>query len=293
MMQERSIAIRQVLVIVLLLNIFVAAIKGILGYATNVISLIADSFHSVIDSASNIIGLVGITIASRPIDETHPYGHEKFESLASLFIGVFIFLTVIEILSTVISRIFNPVIPQVDVITIIFVLLTMCVNIFVTKYERKMGERLKSDILIADAAHTFSDLFATSIVLINLILVAFGLYFLDSIIAIIICAFIVNVGVKVIKENAMVLTDSSPINIGVIKQIILEIPEVKECHKIRARGTEKAFFIDCHILVDPKLSIIESHEISTRVERLLKKRLPGLKDVVIHIEPYIDSERLE
>ena len=142
-MQERSIAIRQVLVIVLLLNIFVAAIKGILGYATNVISLIADSFHSVIDSASNIIGLVGITIASRPIDETHPYGHEKFESLASLFIGVFIFLTVIEILSTVISRIFNPVIPQVDVITIIFVLLTMCVNIFVTKYERKMGEQLK------------------------------------------------------------------------------------------------------------------------------------------------------
>lgn len=293
MMQDRDRKIKRILLLVLFFNLLVALMKAILGFLSNSISLTADALHSVLDSASNIIGLIGITLSSKPVDKSHPYGHEKFEPLASLFIGVFIFLTFFGILNAVIIRLFNNITPSVDAITLFFVFLTIIVNSIISVYERKMGISLKSDILLADSSHTRSDILATSLVLISLILVHFGLYILDPIIALLLAFLIIKIGFQTIRENAMVLTDATPIDIIELKKVILEVPEVLECHKLRARGSINAFYVDCHILVDPNLSIVESHNISSLVEQHLKQKYSGLKDVIIHIEPYIDSEKLE
>ena len=167
MIQQKQI--RNVLIYTLALNLLVAASKIIYGSITNSISMFSDGLHSLFDGTSNIIGLIGIWIASQPPDETHPYGHRKFETLSTIAIAVLIFIAGIEILKKAYHGFTEHHNIEVTSISFVIMAITLLINIGVMTYERKKGRELKSDFLLADAMHTKTDIFVSLSVIVSLI----------------------------------------------------------------------------------------------------------------------------
>jgi len=196
-LEERYRRIRWILVCVLFLNWGVAAAKLLYGWITRSASMTADGFHSFSDGSSNIIGLIGIWIASQPIDKTHPYGHKKFETLTSIGISIFLFIVCLNVVREGVLRFLHPVIPQVNVISFLVMGITLAINIAVMIYEKRMGVVLKSDVLISDALHTRADILTSFSVILTLIGIKFGFPILDAIASIVISGFIAHAAVNI------------------------------------------------------------------------------------------------
>lgn len=282
----RTEKVRHVLFYTLFLNMAVAVAKIVYGYKTGSISMLSDGFHSFFDGTSNIIGLIGIYIASKPPDESHPYGHRKFETLSTIAIAVLIFITGVEILRKAYFGL--TVSHEVNVTSLSFIIMavTLLINIGVMTYETRKGRELKSEFLLADAIHTKTDIFVSISVVISLIAAKAGYPLLDVIAAAIIAFFIGKMGFNILKPATDVLTDAACINANDIKDVVTRIDGIKGCHGIRTRGKEGAVHIDLHILVDPAVKTAEAHELAHSVEEVIKKEFPSVIDVVTHIEPY-------
>ena len=289
--QDRASEIRRVLLVILVLNWGVAALKLGYGAWSKTLSMVADGFHSLLDGSANIIGLVAMTVAIQPADRSHPYGHRKFESFAALGISFLLLLAAYEIGEGAIRRWRGGTIPQVTMMSFIVMVITMGVNLFVSVYETKVGKRLQSEILVADALHTRSDLYASLAVLASLIAVKFGYPFLDPIAALLIIPLIGRAGIRIIGQSLYVLTDTSRLPPATVEKVALEVQGVRECHAVRSRGFPDAIYMDLHILVDPHLTVAEAHEIAHQVERDITERFPGVADLVVHVEPDIAEER--
>jgi len=271
------------------LNWGVAAAKLFYGWLTRSASMTADGFHSFSDGSSNIIGLIGIWIASRPIDETHPYGHKKYETLTSIGISILLFLVCFNVVREGILRFLHPVVPQVNVSSFLVMGITLAINITVMIYEKKRGVVLKSDILISDALHTRADILTSSSVIVTLIAIKFGYPILDPIASLVISVFIALAAVDILKESSRVLSDGVAIPIEEIKKVVLSIRGVKECHQIRSRGRGDDIHIDLHVLVDPEMHMHRAHHLSYAIENKIKRDFHGVTDVMVHMEPLEDK----
>jgi cation diffusion facilitator family transporter len=278
--------IKSILLYILALNWGVALAKIAVGFWLGIISMVADGFHSLTDGASNIIGLVGITAASKPVDSDHPYGHKKIESFTALLIAALLVLVCYEILKEAIKRIATPITPTVNWSAFAVMIVTISINIFVFTYEARKGKQLKSDILISDSLHTRSDVLVSSLVILSLISVKLGLPFLDPVFSLLIIVFIFASALRIIQHIFGILVDKAVLNKQQVKAIVFSHPEVKSCHKIRSRGREDDIKVDLHISVDPGMSVEKSHNLSHMLQEEIKKQLPGVHDVIIHIEPY-------
>lgn len=277
--------VRAVLVIVLLLNWAVAAAKILYGLLTRCESMTADGFHSLADGASNIIGLIGIAIAGRPRDFNHPYGHKKYETFFSLGIAVLLFLICVNLVKEGIAHIIHPAMPQVDEKSFIVMVITMAVNIWVMRYEHKNGKTMQSDILVADAMHTRSDIMTSFSVIIALIGIKAGYPILDPIATLVISLFIAYAAFSITKEASKVLCDSVVMDTKNIADVVISVKGVKSCHKIRTRGRPDDIYIDLHVQVDSDLHIDKAHQISDEIEHAIKKSISGVSDVLVHMEP--------
>ncbi|MDI6745257.1 MAG: cation diffusion facilitator family transporter [Thermodesulfovibrionales bacterium] len=277
--------IRKVLICTLILNSLVAIAKIIYGYITNSIAITSDGFHSLFDGVSNILGLIGIWIASHPPDEEHPYGHKKYETLFTIVIAVMIFATCFQILKQVYHSIVEYHETKVTVASFAVMFITMAVNIFVTIYERRKGIELKSEFLVADSMHTKSDILASIGVIVSLIITKSGYRIADTIAGLVIAFLIARIGYEIIKRASDVLVDTICIDTSAVESVINSVEGVKGCHDIRTRGTEHAINLDLHILVDPKISAEEAHKIADSVEEKIKGSFPAVTDIVVHIEP--------
>ncbi|MCX5704839.1 MAG: cation diffusion facilitator family transporter [Candidatus Omnitrophica bacterium] len=281
--------IRRVLVIVLILNWLVAAAKIIYGLITHCSSMTADGFHSLADGTSNVIGLVGIHLAGQPTDEDHPYGHKKYETLFSLIIAALLFLVAFNLGKEGVMRLHHPAMPVIDIASFAIMLLTLSVNIAVMTYEQRKGKSLKSDILVSDAMHTRADIMTSLSVIAALIFMKMGFAILDPIVTILISLFIAYAGFQILKESSNVLVDSAAIlNTKRIEDIVFKIKGVKNCHKIRTRGRPDDIHIDLHVQVSGQMHVDNAHKICYAIEEAIKKGIPEVTDVVVHIEPRED-----
>lgn len=259
------------------------------GFISNSLSMISDSLHSLLDASSNIIGLIGIRIARKKPDEDHPYGHAKYTSLATLLIAVLLVITAFEVFQGAITRFITPTTPEITVINWIVMLSTLGVNIFISRFEKREGVKYNSSILIADSAHTNTDIYVSLSVIASFILVHFGYPIFDPVISVLISIVIFYTGVSIIKKISGELTDSLVISTDLIKKIVSNIKGVKGIHKIRSRGSVTECFVDLHVIVDRSISVEAGHDISVEVENALKQVFPFIKDVTVHIEPSMEK----
>jgi cation diffusion facilitator family transporter len=277
--------IRNILIIVLILNWLVAVLKLIFGYFIKSQSMVADGFHSFADGSSNVIGLFGIWLASRPRDEDHPYGHNKYETFTAIVISIMLFLVCFNILHGSWGRFHDPVLTRVDMGSFLVMVFTIIVNIWVMNYEYRAGKRLNSDILVSDSLHTRSDVLTSFSVIIALVATKLGYPILDPIAAVVIAFFIAFAGVDILRHCSKVLCDTAVVCEKRIEDICLEIAGVIKCHKIRTRGREDDIYVDLHVLVKNDMHIDKAHELSYKIEDAIKRKIPGVTDVVVHMEP--------
>jgi len=282
---SRHQAVSRVLVRVLLLNLAVATAKLLLGYATGAVSIVSDGFHSLTDSTSNIIGLVGLRAARKPPDADHPYGHRKFETLAAAAIFIFLVLAVLEIGRTALHRFASPSPPDVTWVSFAVMIATLIVNIGVVRYEGGRGRLLKSELLLADSVHTRSDVFATIGVLISLSGVALGFPLLDPIGGVAIAILIARTSYEIARDTSGILSDRAALDEDHIRRTVLSVPEVLGCHQIRTRGSADHVFLDLHVWFPAAMPLNTAHLLSHDVKDRLMEQFPQIADAIIHIEP--------
>lgn len=275
---------------ILIANIVVAITKIILGYIAHSSSLIADGFHSFTDATSNVVAFIGTHFASKPVDEDHPYGHNKFETLAGLFISAMLFFISGRIIYQNIFKTSDIESINISFLSILILILTLLVNIFVCIFEHRQGKRLNSQILISDSLHTRGDIFISVGVILTLISVNLGApIIIDSIVSIIIALFILYTGIEIFKDTSGVLVDKAAVDTEEIKNITMKFEHVKNVHNIRSRGSNREIYIDMHVMVNPELSIRKSHALSHQIEHELREKLEKHIHVIVHIEPYEDN----
>ncbi|WP_055668283.1 cation diffusion facilitator family transporter [Desnuesiella massiliensis] len=234
-----------VLWIIMGLNFGVAIFKIVIGTIANSGSIIADGYHSLSDGSGNIVGIVGLSIAGRPIDKNHPYGHKKFETISSMIIGMLLFVVGSKVAYNSIINIIHPKTPEISTISFVVMICTLIVNIFVVIYERSQGIKLSSDVLISDSEHTKSDVLITCGVIVTMILLRMGVPpIIDGCVSLLISLFIFKASFEIFMEATKTLTDSAVLNSEEIYEATMSCEEVKECHKIRSRGRKDEVFID-------------------------------------------------
>jgi cation diffusion facilitator family transporter len=220
------------------------------------------------------------------VDQDHPYGHRKYETFFSLGIAGLLFLVAVGLIHGSIERLRNPVTPFIDFKSFLIMAVTMITNFLVMRYEEKNGRFLKSDILLSDALHTRSDIFISLSVIIALVVIKLGFPILDPVATIVIALFIAYSGYEIIKHSSRVLCDTAAIDDSKkIADIVLGIKGVKTCHKIRTRGRPDDIHVDLHVQVKRDMHMDEAHRISFAIEDALKKNIPEITDVVVHMEP--------
>jgi cation diffusion facilitator family transporter len=282
---DRYAEVRRVLYRVLYLNLAVAVAKIALGYLTGAVSILSDGFHSLTDSASNVVALIGISVARRPPDANHPYGHRKYETMASLGILVFLVVVMVEVLSAAADRLVNGGTPRVFPEGIGLMTATLIVNMFVVSYELREGRRLNSEVLRADAKHTRSDVLTTGAVLGALLGVWWGYPLLDPMAALLVAGFIGHACWSIAQEASRILSDEIVIAEGDVRGVVQSVPGVIGCEKIRTRGSADHAFLDLHLWLDGDTPLSAAHSTSHVVKDRLMAKFPQLADVVIHIEP--------
>ncbi|HBG4412951.1 TPA: cation transporter [Clostridioides difficile] len=279
--------VKQVLWIILFANFAVALLKIIIGNQIKSYSMTADGFHSLSDGASNIVGIIGIFFASKPKDKNHPYGHKKFEIITSLFISGMLFVIAIKIILSAVLRIANPVVPAITIESLIALIITLFINIFVCMYEYRIGTKLNSYVLISDSLHTRSDIFVSLGVLVTLVGVKLGFpVIIESIVPIIISTFIIYSAYGIFRPSIGILVDRVAVDEDYIKEIVFEFNEVRDVHNIRSRGSKSSIYIDMHVMVDPFISVEQSHDLTHKIEKQIQEEINENAQVIVHIEPF-------
>ena len=270
---------------VLILNLFVAVSKLSYGWLTASLAMQSDGFHSLFDGVSNVIGLVGLWLAAKPPDEDHPYGHKKFEVLATGGIGGMLIGTCLYLLWKSVLALQQETVPQVTKLSFGVMIITMIINLGVTQWELQKGKEFHSEILIADSYHTASDVFASLSVLMGLWAIHMGYPIVDPLVAMFVAVVIAWTAIKVLKDVTNSLVDTVRIDPDMLHAVVMEIPGILECHKIRTRGISSHVFVDLSIHVQPSLLIQSAHQLAHEVEVTIKKHFSHVKDVIVHVEP--------
>jgi cation diffusion facilitator family transporter len=279
--------VRRVLVATLILNIVVVIGKLIAGLLAGSLSVISDAIHSSVDSLNNVVGLVVVRFAQAEPDDEHPYGHAKFETLAAFVIAGFLFVTCYQIGISAFNRLIHGgEHPRISWLTIVTMLATIAINIFVTVYEHRAGKRLKSQFLVADAIHTRSDVLVSCSILLGLGLMKLGYYWIDPIASLGVAAVIAWNGYKIFRATIPELVDAAPVSLERIATISEGVPGVHSVHDVRSRGRDGDMFIEMHMHLEPESERdhILAHSITEEVEKRLEDEL-GRVIVTIHVEP--------
>ncbi len=283
---SRAQSVRRVLWIVLVLNLAVTLVKLFVGLSSGALSVIADAFHSIVDSSSNVIGLIGVWVSARPADENHPYGHHKYETVAAMAIGAMLIVAGFEIGKGVIARFAGSApAPQVTPITLGLMAFTFVINLAVVAYETRAGRQWQSSILLADAAHTRTDLYVTLSVIVSLIAARYGVTWLDPLVAGAVVILLFRAAYEIVHSTSDVLTDVAVANPKEVERIVLGVPGVTHVSGVRSRGRADAAYVDLHVKVNPAMDTDQAHGVATEVERRISTALPNVVDTLVHIEP--------
>lgn len=279
--------VQQVLWLILFANFAVALLKIIVGTIIHSTSMTADGFHSISDGTSNIVGIVGITLASKPKDKDHPYGHSKFEVITGLFIGSMLLFLAGKIVLDALVSLKNPSIPNITIDSIVALVITLLVNIFVCNYEYKIGKKLDSYILISDSLHTKSDIFVSIGVLATLIGVKLGIPpVIDPLVSLIVACFILHSAYEIFTSTIDILVDKAVVDDKEIISILKSFEEVKSYHDIRSRGSQTNMFLDMHVMVNPHMTVEDAHRLSHSIESKVQNTIHENAQVICHIEPH-------
>ncbi len=282
---QRSRAVRRVLLVILVANLLVVALKAAVGFATGSLAVMGDALHASVDAINNLFGLAVVRVAARGPDADHPYGHAKAETLGALVIVVFLSITLSQLLDHSLERLLSGHAPPAATPLALGVLvLTAAVNLGVVAYETREGRRLRSEFLIADAHHTRADVLITLAVIAGLLLSRQGLAWADPVLALLVAAMVVRIAVQILRQALPTLMDEAAVEGEALARVARGVPGVCDAYGSRSRRAGAHSFAELTISVEGAASVTRGHEIADAVEAALRREF-GLREVVVHVEP--------
>ncbi len=286
-MNERQKKIRSITLWGALLNIFLMILKIFSGILIRSSALIADGIHSFSDLATDIVVLIGTHLSHRPPDETHPYGHGKMETIASQLIALTLVVLSVGLIWSAGTSIYRHEQNYPGFMVLIVAVVSVISKEIIFFMTRKISRLTGSVILYANAWHHRSDSLSSVAVLIGGVVSLFGWGYADQAATIVVGFMISGVAGKIFFEGFMELSEhaADSESIQKIEEVLSEEKEVSSWHALRTRKLGAELFVDVHVLVDPKLSVLESHNISAKIEKEIKQKLSKPVNVLVHIEP--------
>src|SRR5262249_22664153 len=237
----------------------VAVAKIAFGYTSGAISILSDGFHSLTDSASNVVGVIGVKAASRPPDTDHPYGHRKYETVAAAAVTLFLLLLMVEVLRNAFNHLTGRSAPaEISVASFAVMLATVAVNLLVIAYESREARRLASEVLLADAMQTRGDVWTSVTVIAALVGARQGLMILDPLAAVVVAGFIGYAGYQVARATTRILSDRIVISESDLERVVMSVTGVLGCHRIRSRGSTDHVFLDLHVWLPPEMPLTKA-----------------------------------
>jgi cation diffusion facilitator family transporter len=283
---SRYADVSRVLTHVLFLNLIVAIAKIAFGYLSGAISILSDGFHSLTDTGSNVVGLIGIRAAERPPDEDHPYGHRKYETVAAAAVTIFLFLLILEVLRNAFNHLSGRTAPpEISIVGFVIMAVTVMINVAVVKYESAAAERLGSEMLLADSLQTRGDVWTSIAVIVALAGARAGMSILDPIAALVVAGFIGRALVQIAAATTRILSDRVVMSESDIEHVVMSVPGIVGCHHIRTRGSPDHVFLDFHVWLPGAMPLVEAHALSHVVKDRLMAKFPQIADAIIHVEP--------
>ena len=274
--------VKTVLLIEGCINLLITFTKLTVGFLTNSSAVIADALHSLTDVANNVMAWMAINLAKTPADNDHQYGHQKYEQLAVFALASLLSIVAFEVFINALKR-FGQEVEQ-SYLGLSILIVTLLINIALTIWERYWAKRLDSDILQADASHTFSDVLTTLVVIVGWQLAAQGYYWLDTAFAIGVSAIIFYLAFKLFQRAIPILVDYSDVDPRAVSAAVNGVEKVNAVLRVRSRTSGKGRVADVIVTVDPHLSTIDSHLIADEIEEILADKF-NIQDVLVHIEP--------
>jgi cation diffusion facilitator family transporter len=271
------------------INIFLAAAKILAGLFGHAYVLIADGIESSLDVGGSIVIWGGLTVAARPPDATHPYGHGKAEPIAALVVAVGVLAAALGLAIQSVREIFLPhhaPAPWTLVVLIVVVVVKECLY----RYVIRFGQKMESTAVKTDAWHHRSDAITSIAAFVGISVALIGgeaWRSADDWAALFACAVIGANGYRLLRPALFEIMDTAPHGkfIKSIREVARSVPGVIEVEKCRARKMGLDFYIDLHVGVDGNMSVHEGHEIAHRVKSAIQQSDPRVADVLVHIEP--------
>jgi len=287
--EQQTSETRQVTLVGLIVNLILTVIKIIAGIYGNSQSVIADGIHSLSDSATDVAVLVGLKYWNEPPDLCHPYGHRRIETMVTVVIGLALASAGIFLGSEAVEkfRAGGYVVPAA--VTLAVAIISVVVKELLFRWTYRVGEKLKSSALKANAWHHRSDSFSSIAVAlaIGMALIDPKWAILDPVAALAVGAFIIQAAWKITTPALRELADAGATaeELKNIEKLVLEVDGVVSVHALRSRFHGAGLQVDLHIQVDGGLSVREGHVISGKAKRRLIEDGPDIVDVLVHIEP--------
>ncbi len=283
--RDKSTGVRRVLGGILVANIVVVIVKFWVGLDTNSLAVFGDALQSSMDAVNNLFGLAVVRLASKAPDEDHPYGHAKFETLGALLIALLLALSIFELVRGAVARLLMGAPPlNVSSVALALLVFTLAVNVGVVWFETRAGQRLQSDLLLADALHTRTDVFITLGVLTGLALARAGLAWADPVLALIVAVLVGRAGYKILRRSIPSLVDERAFDRTTIQREAEGVGGVVSAYAIRSRRAGDRRFAELTIAVDGRSNVADAHRIADQVEDRLRDSLQ-LDEVTVHVEP--------
>ena len=290
---NRTKASQKVTIVGALIDFLLSIIKIILGFIGQSGALIADGVHSFSDLLTDWVTWYAAKLSGDAPDADHPYGHERFETVATLGLSIFLAIVGTIIIFEGFGRFSNPNELRHENWLIAAAALSVLSKEALYWYTVKVARDINSDLLKANAWHHRTDAFSSIVVVIGIIGAANGYFFLDSVAAIIVGILIIYIGWQLGFEATKELVDTSidQEDIKALRVALSEIKGVNSVHTLRTRKVGHKKSADVHVQVNPFLSVSEGHIISVSVERVAKECIEELDDVTVHIDPENDEEK--
>ncbi len=272
-------------------NALLFVLKLIVGTLSGSVSIIADGINNLSDATSSVVTLAGFRLAGKPADEEHPYGHARFEYLTGLIVSAIIIIIGIELAKTSVGKIINPSPVLFNVPVCIALVASILVKLWLYVFNTKLGKSVSSDTLLATAADSRNDIFATGAVLIaGIVQFVFG-WHIDGIAGLAVAVFIVYSGAMLAKDivSPLLGENASPELRNLIIEVVRSRPEVMGYHDLMVHdyGPGKRF-ASMHLEIDCRIDPMVSHEIIDNLEReCMEKHNVHL---VIHYDPIVTDD---
>ena len=276
-----------------LVSILVAAVsataKIAVGLSANSVAVVSDGFESAADLVTSVMVWIGLRLAAKPPDEDHPYGHGRYETLMGLGVGLMLVAVGAGICVRALEHRDDQHVTQLYALSP--VLAALAVKSVLAAWKLRVGKRIGSAGLTADAKHDMVDLLSGGIAVIAVLLAVYSpgaLQAADHYGAVLIGVLVMFMGVRVVRETVMQLVDTMPDahEMAAIRSAALRVPGALGVEKCFARKTGLRYHVDLHLEVDPAMTVLHSHELATRVKHSVKQEVDWVEDVLVHVEPH-------